>query len=98
MVAYFYDAPWKEQYIAELDQSITCYKAGLTYWEDAKIWAAKANEGKSRFLFLTEVQNWEDERERITTGKLNYEKIITKELARVEAMKSTFLAMNEQTY
>jgi hypothetical protein len=97
MAAYFYDAPWKEQYLSELEQAITCYKAGLTYWEEAKTWAAAANEGKFRFLFLTEVQNWEDERERISTGKLDYEKIITKELARIEGMKQTFLAMNEKT-
>ena len=97
-VAYFYNAPWKEQNLDSLTTAETCYRAALYYWNEAKIWAEKANIRKFRFLFLTELQYWEDERERIATGKLNYERTIGRELARLEKVRADFLAMDENTY
>jgi hypothetical protein len=97
-VAHFYDAPWKEEYLRDLEKAETCYRAGLYYWEEAKKWSEKANVGRFRYLFLTDIQNWEDERARIVTGKLDYEKMLTRELARLESVKQAFLAMDEKTY
>jgi hypothetical protein len=97
-VAHFYDEPWKDAYLRDLETAESCYRAGLYYWTEAQAWAEKANDGKFRFLFLEGIQNWEDERKRIENGKLNYEKIIQRELTRVETLKQTFLAMDENTY
>lgn len=97
-VAYFYDAPWKEQYLRDLETAEKCYKTALYYWTEASLWAEKANQGKFRFLFLTDIQNWEDERERISSGELDYDRIITRELNRLEKVKADFLAMDENTY
>lgn len=97
-VAYFYNAPWKEQNLDSLETAETCYKTALYYWNEAKLWAEKANMRKFRFLFLTDLQNWEDERERIATGSLNYERTIGRELARLEKVRADFLAMDENTY
>lgn len=97
-VAYFYDAPWKEQYLNDLETAETAYKAGLYYWKEAKLWAEKANQGQFLFLFITDLQNWEDERTRIADGSLDYDKIITRELERVQKVKEEFLAMDDNTY
>lgn len=97
-VAYFYNAPWKEQNLDSLETAETCYKTALYYWNEAKLWAEKANMRKFRFLFLTDLQNWEDERERIATGSLDYERTIGRELARLEKVRADFLAMDENTY
>ena len=97
-VAYFYDAPWKEEYLRDLEKTESCYVAGLYYWEEAKLWAEKAGTGSFQFLYLTDVQNWEDELFRITTGELDYEKILNREITRVRQVKEKFLAMDEETY
>lgn len=97
-VAYFYDAPWKEEYLRDLEKAESAYAAGLYYWREAQLWAEKANQGKFYFLHLTDIQAWEDERERIVDGSLNYEKTIKRELERVRKVKEDFLAMDENTY
>lgn len=97
-VAYFFNAPWKEQNLDSLKTAESCYKTGLYYWNEAKLWAEKANVREFRFLFLLDLQSWEDERERIATGKLDYERTINRELARLEKVRSGFLAMNKNTY
>lgn len=97
-VAYFYNAPWKAQNLDSLKTAETCYKTGLYYWNEAKIWAEKANVREFRFLFLVDLPTWEDERERIAIGKLDYERTINRELARLEKVRATFLAMDENTY
>lgn len=96
--AYFYNAPWKAQNIDSLSTAETCYNAALYYWNEAKIWAEKANVREFRFLFLTDLQSWEDERERIGNGKLDYERTISRELARLARVRADFLAMDENTY
>ena len=97
-IAHFYDAPWKEEYLRDLETAKTCYTAGLHYWKEAKLWAEKAGMKKFNFLYLTDIQNWEDERFRIENGKLDYEKTITRELERIEKVIADYLAMDENTY
>lgn len=80
---YFYDAPWKEEYLSNLKKTKSCYEAGYYYWKEAQLWAEKANIGKFNFLIIQELQNWEDERERIKIGELNYKKMLDRELTRV---------------
>lgn len=48
-IAYFYDAPWQDQYIRDLETAESCYRAGLYYWTEAKVWAEKANQKKFKF-------------------------------------------------
>ena len=97
-VAYFYDEPWKEEYLRDLATASACYETGLYYWQEAKNWAEKANQKKFNFLFITDQQYWEDERERIFNGSLDYGKTIERELARVQSVCDTFIQMDETTY
>lgn len=94
----FYDAPWKDIYIENLQKTLSCYQAGLYYWQEAKLWAEKANVKRFQFLTLTDIQKWEDERERIGNGNLNYEKILNREIARVQKNISDFESMTDKTY
>lgn len=94
-VAHFYDAPWKDEYLRNLEKAKTCYEACYVYWREAELWAEKANEGKFKFLFITDLQNWEDERERINCGKLNYKKMVDRELARLNKVISELEKMNK---
>lgn len=97
-VAYFFNAPWREQNLDSLNTAETCYRTALVYWNEAKLWAEKASVREFRFLFLTDLQFWEDERARITDGTLNYERTINRELTRLEKVRADFLAMDENTY
>jgi len=93
--AYFYNAPWKEQNIESLNIAEQYYTTALFYWEEAKLWAEKANVRKFQFLFLTDLQYWEDERERIVTSALNYERTITRELNRLKSVRDEFVKMDD---
>ena len=97
-VARFYDAPWKDMYLDNLAKTKSCYESGLYYWREAKLWAEKANVSKFNFLWLPDIQAWEDEKERITTGELNYEKILTREITRVQGVIDTFKGMEGKKY
>lgn len=92
--AHFYDAPWKEEYLRNLDIAEQCFQTGLYYWQEAQSWAEKANQGKFYFLHLTDIQYWEDERQRIYDGDLDYKKIITRELKNIENVRAQYEAMD----
>lgn len=92
---YFYDAPWKDEYLSNLQKTKSCYEAGYYYWKEASLWAEKANIGKFKFLFLTGLQNWEDERERIGTGELDYKKMLDRELNRVNGIIAEIEAIDK---
>ncbi|MEL3912541.1 hypothetical protein [Treponema pedis] len=96
--AYFYNFPWKEQNIDSLGKAEEFYKTALVYWYEAKLWAEKANIRQFQFLFLEDLQDWEDERERIADGSLNYERIINRELRRLSKVREEFMNMDEKTY
>lgn len=92
---YFYDSPWKDEYLNNLQKTLSCYQAGLYYWQEAKLWAEKANAPSFNFLFITAKQNWEDERERIKNGDLDYEKMLQREISRVEKNIKELEEMNK---
>ena len=96
--AFFYNYSWKEQNIDSLNKAEQIYKTSLVYWEEAKLWAEKANVPAFKFLFLDKVQYWEDEKEAMVTGKLNYEKTVNRNLRRLEKVREKFLTMDENTY
>ena len=93
--AYFYDAPWKDEYLDNIEKALSCYNAGYYYWQEAKLWYEKSNASKFNFLFITDVQNWEDERERIKTGELDYEKMLKREITRLEKVRDELKAMDK---
>ena len=97
-VAYFYDAPWKDEYLRNLEKAKSCYEAGYYYWREAKLWAEKASISQYNFLYISEQQNWEDERERISTGELDYKKTLDRELTRLNKVIDDLVAMKDKTY
>lgn len=97
-VAHFYDAPWKDLYIENLKKAKSCYEAGLYYWREASLWAEKANARRFYFLTLQDIQYWEDERERIFTGELDYGKMLNRELARLNSVIEAFEKMDDESY
>lgn len=97
-VAYFYDAPFKDEYLRNLEKTLSCYQACYYYWTEAQIWAEKASTTKFKFLYITNLQNWEDERERIVSGKLDYKKTLDREIERVQKVIDDLVAMEDKTY
>jgi hypothetical protein len=94
-IAYFYNAPWKEENLESLETAEQCYQVALGYWEEARKWSRKA---RSLTIHLEEIQNWEDEHYRIETGELDYKDIIQSHLARLERVRQDFETMDEDTY
>lgn len=97
-VAYFYDAPWKDEYLRNLEKARTCYEAAYYYWREAKLWAEKASVSQYNFLFITDLQNWEDERERIVTAELDYQKTLDREIARLDTVIARYQEMEGKSY
>lgn len=97
-VAYFYNAPWKEQNIESLQTAESYYYAALEYWKEAKLWAERANIKKFQFIYFRELKEWEEDLARIKTGNLNYERTIRRELKRLEKVREDFTNMDESTY
>jgi hypothetical protein len=95
-IAYFYNAPWKEQNLKSLAIAENLYMVASGYWEEAKRWSAKLN--KLFHYNLEEIQNWEDEHYRIQTKELDYEDIIQSHLKRLEYVRARFQNMDETTY
>lgn len=95
-VAYFYNAPWKEQNIDSLNTAEIIYKSALGYWTDAKKWSDQA--WTLRDVHLDQIQDWEDENMRIETGDLDYARIVQIQLDRVARVRAEFQAMNQTTY
>jgi len=96
--AYFYDAPWKDEYLRNLKKAKSFYEAGYYYWQEAKLWAEKANTSQFNFLYITSLQNWEDERERIVTEQLDYKAILDRELTRLQKVIDDLESMTEKSY
>lgn len=95
-VAYFFNEPWKEQNLKSLEIAESYYKSAEYYWDEALVWLEKLE--KIEYFFLSDIQNWEDERFRIITGDLDYKEILGMDLKRLEGVRAAFLAMDENTY
>jgi len=96
--AYFFNAPWKEQNLESLKIAETCYQTALHYWKEAVEWAEKARDRRFRFINLEQVQYWQEEVVRIERKTLNYERVLTRELNLLQAVRERFEAMDEKTY
>ena len=95
MTAYFYNAPWRDQNLESLELAEQTYQVALLYWREARTWAARL---PWLYYNLEEIQIWEDERERIWNGDLDYEDIISGHLTRLQRVRDQFLSMDENTY
>lgn len=94
-VAYFYNAPWRQDNLRSLESAEQCYRVAVGYWQEALRGAAEL----PRLHFnLEEIQLWEDERARIRSGDLDYARIIAGHLERLERVRAAFRAMDENTY
>jgi hypothetical protein len=95
-VAYFFNAPWKEQNLDSLKTAEAAYEAALLYWDEAKALAQKAM--AMRWVLLEDASNWTDEAWRIERGELDYERIIGKQLTRLRKVRADFEKMDASTY
>jgi len=91
--AYFYNAPWRDQNLESLETAETCFRTALYYWDEAKIWADKVNNGRFRYINLQKIQFWEDEAFRMEEGSLNYGKTIKRELDLLQKVREKFELM-----
>ncbi|MEW5817540.1 MAG: hypothetical protein AB1798_19345 [Spirochaetota bacterium] len=96
MIAYFYNAPWKNDNLESLKTAEQAYEFSIKYWEEAKKWAVQADGLK--FLHLEAIQYWEDENFRILSGELDYGDIIQSHLARLKKVRADFEKMDKNTY
>lgn len=94
--AYFFNYPWRRQNLESLEKAETLFNYALVYWQEAKKYSDAAT--GFPWLYLTDVQFWEDEHFRIQTGQLDYQTIIAGHLDRLERVRGDFLAMDESTY
>ncbi len=97
-IAHFYNAPWKEANIKSLEKAENCYKFAKNFWDDAIEWSNKASTRKFSWMFIEDIQFWEDENFRIQEGDLDYGKILDRQLARIERLKQEFELMDNNTY
>ncbi len=96
--AYFFNEPWKEHNIKSLNEAELYYLEAKKHWVDAVEWSSLASQDKFMFLFVDDIQHFEDESYMIGTGELDYEKIINKHLTRLERVRKDFEEMDENTY
>jgi hypothetical protein len=94
-IAYFFNAPWKEQNLESLEIAEKMYKLALFYWDEAIDWAKKL---RSSPHHLEDIQNWEDEKARMQTGELDYKDIIGEHLKHLYNTRDTFQKMDDRTY
>jgi hypothetical protein len=95
-VAYFFNAPWKDQNLESLKIAEAAYMAALGYWAEARDLAKKAM--SLRWLRLDDAANWTDEAYRIEQGELDYAQVIDKQLTRLRKVRADFEKMDASTY
>lgn len=96
--ALFYNEPWKEYNIKSLNQAELYYKEAEKHWVDAVEWSNLAAKDEFMFLFINELNFFEDESYMIQSGELNYRKIIEKHLTRLNRVRDAFKNMDKNTY
>lgn len=95
-VAYFFNAPWKDENLDSLKTAESAYRAALSYWTEARSLALKAMQ--MRFIKVSGAEYWIEKASRIESGDLDYADIIGDELARLEKVRAEFEKMDASTY
>jgi len=80
---YFYNLEFSKDIRDSLDTADRYYREALPYWNEARRYAHEA----SRIKITTELSSMESERSSIIKNDLNYEKIITSHLKKVDTKK-----------
>lgn len=96
--AYFFNAPWKTANLDSLSKARECYVYAQNFWDDAVSWSDKAADPRFAWMFIEDIQYWEDESYRIQEGELDYGAILTRQIERVDSLIAQFEAMDENTY
>jgi len=96
--AYFYNYPWKYANLDSLKNAEAFYKQALYFWNEALQWSEKASTPEFAWMFLTDIQYWEDENLRIQEKDLDYQEIIEHHLNRLQEVRDKFESMDENTY
>ena len=94
--AHFYNYPWRDDNLDSLLRAESLFDIALYYWDQARRWSGRASEFP--WLHLEEVQQWSDRSYRIQSGELDYEAIISRHQAGLEAVRAEFQAMDPNTY
>jgi hypothetical protein len=92
---FFFNYPWKSANLKSLEKAEEIYRTALLYWNEARKWSAMAAPLKTR---LEEINYWHDENFRVESGDLDYRDIVSKQLARLERVRSYFKTMGPGTY
>jgi hypothetical protein len=95
-VAYFYNAPWRDQNLESLKTAEAAYRTALAYWAEAKELAKKAM--AMRWVLLDDAEAWTGEAYRIDEGTLDYADIIGRQLDRLRKVRAEFEKMDGNTY
>jgi hypothetical protein len=95
-VAYFYNAPWREQNLRSLEYAESYFRTALYYWEEALGWSSKA--WSLSYIELERGHYWSDTNYRVEHFELDYDDIIQTDLGRINRVRDDFLAMDEDTY
>jgi len=95
-VAYFYNAPWKDENLDSLKTAEGAYRAALSYWSETRDLALKAMQ--QRFTTVPGAEYWVEQASRIESGDLDYGDIIADELSRLQKVRAEFEKMDASTY
>lgn len=96
--AYFYNEPWKEENLKSLEKAKKLVNMAKIYWEEVLKNVEDIKAMNLHFMNLTGIQQWEDEYYRITHNEIDYNKIINREMTRIEKVSAEFENMDETTY
>jgi len=92
--AYFYNTRQIDVNLESLNKAKEIFKFSLYYWEEAKKYASKAS--KYSFIYLNNLQNWDDLRYRIENKELDYADIIQDHIYKIEKVEYAFKNLKKQ--
>lgn len=96
--AYFYNQPYRHIILRSLEVALLNYQKALACWPDLQSYAEEAGKPPYRSIHFDSIYKWQEEAWRIRSGELDYEKIINKDIARLESVRKQLEEMDENTY
>lgn len=91
-VAYFYNYPWREANLKSLELAEIAYRNAVYYWGEAKKWSDEA--AKTSWLFLENIDFWQDQSFRIQEGDLDYGAYLKMDMDRLTQVRREFEEMD----
>ncbi len=96
--AYFYNQPYRQIILRSLEVALLNYRKALACWPDVQTYAEETGKPQYRYIHFDSIYKWQEDAWRIRTGQLDYQKIIEKDIARLEKVKKDLEEMDENTY